>query len=57
MKTMKFHMMELLEEHFRQYVHAHRFAVGLHGTQKFYPTVKYKPYQILGRARGSLPNF
>ena len=32
-----------LGEHFRQYVHAIRFVVGLHGTQKLHPIVKYEP--------------
>ena len=35
-----------LGEHFRQYAHAFKFAVGLHDTQKFHPIVKYKHYQI-----------
>ena len=37
-----------------RYAHALRFAVGLHGTQKFHPIVKYKHYQILSGARASL---
>ena len=43
-----------LREHFRRYAHALRFAVGLHGTQKFNPIVKYKHYQISSGARASL---
>ena len=41
-------------EHFRQYAHALRFSIGLHGTQKFHPVVKYKHYQISSGARASL---
>ena len=41
-------------EHFRQYAHALRFAIGLHGAQKFNPIVKYKHYQISSGARASL---
>ena len=43
-----------LGEHFRRCAHALRFAVGLHGTQKFHPIVKYKHYQISSGARASL---
>ena len=34
--------------------HALRFAVGLHGTQKYHPIVKYTHYQISSGARASL---
>ena len=36
------------------YAHALRFAVGLHGTQKLHPIVKYEHYQISSGARASL---
>ena len=42
------------EEHFRRYVYALRFAIGLLGTQTFHPIVKYKHYQISSRARAVL---
>ena len=41
-------------EHLRRYANALRFAVGLHGTQKSYPIIKYKQYQISSGARASL---
>ena len=37
-----------------RYAHALRFAVGLHGTQKFHPIVKDRLYQISSGARASL---
>ena len=43
-----------LGEHFRRYAHALRFAIGLHGSQKFPPIVKCKHYQISSGARASL---
>ena len=39
--------------YFRPYAHALRFAVGLHGTQKFHPIVKKKHCQISSEARAS----
>ena len=42
-------------KHFRRYAHGFRFAIGLHGTQKFHPIVKYKHYQNSSGARASLP--
>ena len=44
----------LFGEHFRQYAHAIRFEVGLQGTEKFHPIVKYEHYQISSGARASL---
>ena len=41
-------------EHFRRYAHALRFAIGLHGTQKFHPIDKYNHYQISSGPRASL---
>ena len=41
-------------EHFRQYAHALRFAIGLHGAYKFHPIVKCKHYQFSSGARASL---
>ena len=41
-------------EHFGRYAHALKFAVGLHGTQKFHSIVKYKHYQISSGARANL---
>ena len=46
--------LHLENEHFRRHAHALRFAVGLHGTQKFHPIVKYKHYQISSGTRASL---
>ena len=48
MELFKKNLMCALGEHFRQYVHALKFAIGLcrHGTQKFHPVAKYKHYQI-----------
>ena len=37
MQLFKKKLMCALGEHFRRYAHALRFAVGLHGTQKFHP--------------------
>ena len=57
MEIFKKNLICTLGEHFRRYAayaHALRFAVGLHGTQIFYPIVKYKHYQILSGARTSL---
>ena len=45
-----------LGEHFRRYAHALRFAIGLHGTQKFHPIVKYKHFQISTGAQTCLDN-
>ena len=45
-----------LAEQFRQHAHAIRFVVGLRGTQKFHPIVKYEHYQIPSGARASPPN-
>ena len=54
MEIFKKNLMRALGEHFRRYAHALGFAVGLHGTQKFNPIVKYKHYQISSGARASL---
>ena len=43
-----------LGEHFKRYAHAIRSVIGLHGTEKFHPIVKYEDYQISSRARASL---
>ena len=40
-----------------RYVHALRFAVGLHGTQKSHPIIKYKHYQLSSGARASENNY
>ena len=48
------HLICALGKHFRRYAHALRFAVGLHGTQKFRSIVKYKHYQISSGAPASL---
>ena len=45
---------KLIGEDFRRYAHALRFAVGLQGTQKFHPIVKFKHYQISSGALASL---
>ena len=44
----------IYQEHFRRprYAHVFKFVVGLHGTQKFHPIVKYE--QISSGARASL---
>ena len=47
-------LMRIIGEHFRRYAHALRFAIGLHGAQKFDPIGKYKHYQISSGARASL---
>ena len=49
--------MRIIEEHFRQYAHALRFAIGLHGAKKFHPIVKYKHYQISSGARAGLAKY
>ena len=54
MELFKKKLMCALGEHFRRYAHDLRFAIGLHGTQKFHPVVKYKHYQISSEARVSL---
>ena len=47
--------MRIIADHFRRYAHALRFAIGLHGAEKFHPIVKNKHYQISRGARASLP--
>ena len=46
--------MRIIADHFRQYAHALRFAIDLHGAKKFHPIVKNKHYQISSGARASL---
>ena len=54
--------MELFPKYFNaghwrtRYVHALRFAIDLHGIQKFHPIDKYKHYQISSGVRASLDN-
>ena len=47
--------MRIIADHFRRYAHALRFAIGLHGAEKFHPIVKNKHYHISSGARASLP--
>ena len=46
--------MRIIADHFRRYAHALRFAIGLHGAEKFHPIVKNKHYHISSGARASL---
>ena len=49
--------MRIIADHFRQYAHALRFAIDLHGAKKFHPIVKNKHYQISSGARASLAKY
>ena len=46
--------MRIIADHFRRCAHALRFAIGLHGAEKFHPIVKNKHYHISSGARASL---
>ena len=46
--------MRIIADHFRRYAHALRFAIGLHGAEKFHPIVKNKHFHISSGARASL---
>ena len=57
MKLFQKNLMRGIGEFFRRYGHALKFAIGVHGAQKFHPIVKYKHYQISSGARASLVKY